>query len=183
MEEVNKVTVALKNHHQSLHMGDAMINELQDVSEKYKNKLSRDHATSKVNVWFRSHFTVHKALTSYAALCPDHCSQNGVCRIQQEQWLTLTNAETEACEPLLKGNIGSIDSEIYQDATPASPDLDTRLKLRLQMLWPSKMESPAVNCVTDPVAAAKPNVDRSVLLYGTRAFWQITDLVKSHCDA
>ena len=115
MEEVNKVTVALKNHHQSLHMGDAMINELQDVSEKYKNKLSRDHATSKVNVWFRSHFTVHKALTSYAALCPDHCSQNGVCRIQQEQWLTLTNAETEPCEPLLKGNIGSIDSEIYQE--------------------------------------------------------------------
>ena len=122
-----------------------MIKELQDVSEKYKNKPSRDRSTNKVNVWFRSHFTVHKALTSYAALCPDPCFQNGVCKIQQGQWRTLTNAETEACEPLLKGNVGSIDSEIDQDTTPASPDLDMRLK-RICEKTPNHLDSPYIDC-------------------------------------
>ena len=64
------------------------------------------------------------------------------------QWRTLTNVETEACEPLLKGNVVSIDSEIDQEATPASPDLDTRLKRICEKTAqaPNHLDSPYIDC-------------------------------------
>ena len=84
MQEVNKVAVRLQKHHQPLYMCDAMIKELQDDSEKYKNKPRRDPVTSKVNIWHRSKFNVCKALTSYATLCPNPCFQSGSAKFSKD---------------------------------------------------------------------------------------------------
>ena len=50
--------------------------------------------------------------------------------------------------PLLKGNVVSIDSEIDQEATPASPDLDTRLKRICEKTAQAAnhLDSPYIDC-------------------------------------
>ena len=100
LEEINSVTVALRERHLSL-----------DQGRKYLNELSRQlskHSNTNSHVLFGCKMKIQKA-AAVSPLAPDHAFESGVCKIQASKYEDLSPKEEEACKCLLKDSSGIVE--------------------------------------------------------------------------
>jgi hypothetical protein len=107
MKEVNVVTVALQKDCIQLSICMQMIEKLDSKIKKYKN---RPATISGVNNCFHNcPLKIRKCYTSYEDLCPDPFFVEGVRKIQDGAWNSLSLEEKNACQGLLKTHCYKID--------------------------------------------------------------------------